>query len=202
MAGEAKINLALHGLYLPLLASGWCPLLPSLPQPYLPASPPLLLTVDELTGKRREDRLNCMCSTTALSPGQLLLQTQNTLFCVYICMCVSECVSAWVLSDQARGQPSLLKFVFLVVVDTWVLAHLSACSAMLGSPKQSGYRRSGQEHCRWVGGCIPVVELHFIKIIPSPHYNSTSLHVFTRGPTKRLKYVPGCCYSGGMLMCW
>lgn len=68
---------------------------------------------------------------------------------------------------------------------------------MLGSPKQSGYRRSGQEHCRWVGGCIPVVELHFIKIIPSPHYNSTSLHVFTRGPTKRLKYVPGCCYSGG-----
>lgn len=120
---------------------------------------------------------------------------------IFVCMCVSECVSAWVLSDQARGQPSLLKFVFLVVVDTWVLAHLSACSTMLGSPKQSGYRRSGQEHCRWVGGCIPVVELHFIKIIPSPHYNSTSLHVFTRGPTKRLKYVPGCCYSGGMLMC-
>lgn len=49
---------------------------------------------------------------TAPSPGQLRLQTQNTLLC--ICMYVCVCASAWVW-ETARDRSSLLKLLFLVI---------------------------------------------------------------------------------------
>lgn len=94
------------------------------------------------TDKEKARRSPAVFQHTALSPGQLPLQTQNTLSFsfMYVCKCVYVCLRGfeWV-------QPIITTVISkrnVVVGDNWLLAFIS--SAMLGCSNQSGYRKTGQ----------------------------------------------------------
>lgn len=137
MAGEAEMNLALHGLYLPVLASGWFPTWTPPPSPLQP-HPPSFTPTPAYSGRTRQqkERGPLWTATVFNTPSQGHLQTQNTLFCVHVCV---YALSAWVWVSK---RPTITT-KSCVCGGGRVLAHLSACSEMLGCSKHSGYRKNG-----------------------------------------------------------
>lgn len=137
MAGEAKNELCTPWpTFLPVMASGWFP-----PPPSLTPQTCLQWTTDKENARRSP----AVFQHTALSPGQLPLQTQNTLSFsfMYVCKCVYVCLRGfeWV-------QPIITTVISkrnVVVGDYWLLARLSA-QRCWGCSNQSGYRKTGQSN--------------------------------------------------------